>query len=54
MSSPSQSRSSGTLHTKPKGVCLNAGTPTPCKWPRCDCRVDVVYMKDCHIPRPQR
>lgn len=23
-----------------------------CKWPRCDCPVDLVYMTDCFIPRP--
>lgn len=26
-----------------KGVCLARAALTPCKWPRCDCRVDLVY-----------
>ena len=27
---------------KPKGVCLQR----PCEWPRCSCRVDIVYTLD--------
>lgn len=39
---------------KPKGVCLNRAALTPCKWPRCDCRVGLVYTtayKTAGIPR---
>ncbi len=43
-----------TLHAAPKGVCLNRQKNQLCAWPRCNCRVDLVYMTDCRIPKPRR
>jgi hypothetical protein len=40
--------------TIPKCVCLNAAKQVPCTWPRCACRVDIVFKPDTQIPRPGR
>jgi hypothetical protein len=36
----------------PKGVCLRAAADRlPCKWPRCACRVDLVYKAGTSLPK---
>jgi hypothetical protein len=33
------------------GMACRQGAKPLCRWPRCECAVDLVYATDIHIPR---